>query len=100
MVHRLKIINNFNQLNFFTVIIDPAYLIAPESRNKAFYKIWIEETDGIYEVIKESGAKGRVMDRRRWPVADEAAALMIFKRKIRYKTNPDRKSPRKYKKVK
>ncbi len=52
------------QLNLFTIKIDSAYLVAPESQHKAFYRIWIEETDGVYEVIKESGAKGRALDRR------------------------------------
>ena len=84
------------QLNLFTSMLASADLVATDSPGKAFYRIWIEETDGLIEVVKESGAKGRVLDRRRWPMETEEDARKLFKRQIRYKTNPARKSPRIY----
>jgi hypothetical protein len=84
------------QLNLFTVKINFAHLVAPSSPRCAFYRIWIEDTDGVIRVVKESGVKGRVLDRRIWPYADFEAAEKDYQRRIKSKTNPDRKSPRKY----
>lgn len=76
--------NKFLSVNsiFFTIKIDSAYLVAPESQHKAFYRIWIEETDGVYEVIKESGVKGRVLDRINYAFEDEDADRKLFKSRI------------------
>ncbi len=90
----------FEQLNLFTVRVDSAYLVAADSPRKAFYRIWIEDTGGHYNVVKESGAKGRVLDRRVWPCQDIQEAEKAYHRRIRAKTNPDRKSPRKYQLIK
>jgi len=67
---------------------------------KAFYRIWIEDTDGKIKIVKESGAKGRVLDRRVWPYQDLQEAEKAYRRRIKAKTNPDRKSPRKYRLIK
>ena len=69
-----------------------------ESPKQAFYRIWIECDGGKYYVCKESGSgAGKVChDRRRWPVESPAAALEKFESIILKKTNPNRKSPRKY----
>ncbi len=84
------------QLNLFTVRVSVAYLEAADSPRKAFYRIWIEDTDGKIKIVKESGAKGRVLDRRVWPYQDFQEAEKAYHRRIKAKTNPDRKSPRKY----
>lgn len=96
MAGKAKKHNRQVQMSLFTVKLDFAYLVAQESPKKAFYKIWIEETEGFFEVVKESGAKGRVLDRRRWPMKNEDEARKLFDRQVRYKTNPKRKSPRVY----
>jgi hypothetical protein len=86
----------FKQLNLFTKKIRSAYLVAWGSPRKAFYRIWIETLDGEYSVVKESGIRGRVLDRRIWPAENLEAAQKLFQRRIKAKTNPERKSPRKY----
>ncbi len=90
----------FEQLNLFTVKVSVAYLEAAESPRKAFYRIWIEDTDGKIKIVKESGAKGRVLDRRVWSCQDFKEAEKAYHRRIKAKTNPDRKSPRKYRLIK
>ncbi len=90
----------FKQLNLFTVKVSAAYLEAADSPRKAFYRIWIEDTDGKIKIVKESGAKGRVLDRRVWPCQNFQEAEKAYHRRIKAKTNPDRKSPRKYQLIK
>jgi hypothetical protein len=84
------------QLNLFTRRLAMAHLMAVDSPRQAFYLIWIEETDGRIQVVKESGAGGKVLDRRCWACDNLEAAQKLFDRQVRYKTNPNRKSPRKY----
>jgi hypothetical protein len=86
----------FKQINLFTKKIRRAYLVAWDSPRKAFYRIWIEVAEDEYTVVKESGIKGKVLDRRSWPTENFEAAKKQFQRRIKSKVNPDRKSPRKY----
>ncbi len=86
----------FKQLSLFPDQLCSAYLVAPDSPQKAFYRIWIERNACIYTVCKESGAKGRVLDKRSWPFEKFEEAQKLYDRRIKSKTNPDRKSPRKY----
>lgn len=76
-----------------------AYLFAPASPKQAFYKIWLNQTSGKFMVLKESGARAVVLDRRSWEFEDLEAAEKFYSRQIKHKTNPLRKSPRKYKLV-
>jgi len=87
------------QLNLFTIMVSFAYLEAPESPRQAFYKIWIEQTDEQIKLVKESGVKGRVLDRRIWVFDDLDIAVKLFRRRIDQKVDPKRKSPRKYRLV-
>jgi hypothetical protein len=84
------------QLKLFTKKLATAHLVAIDSPRQAFYLIWIEESEGKIQVVKESGAGGKVLDRRCWACDNLAAAQKLFSRQVRYKTNPKRKSPRKY----
>ncbi len=84
------------QLSLFTVDLNSAYLVDHNSPRQAFYRIWIEEIVGDIRIVKESGAKGRVLDRRVWPYQDLQEAEKEYHRRIKAKTNPERKSPRKY----
>lgn len=72
-------------------------LIAPQSPKKAFYRIWIAKQDeGGFLVQKESGASGKVLDRRSWACKGEKTAWAFYERKVREKTNRKRKSSRIY----
>lgn len=84
------------QLNLFSQKLKHAFLVARDSPRQAFYRIWIERNVGEVRIVKESGIKGRVLDRRCWPAESLDAAIELFHRRIKAKTNPDRKSPRKY----
>lgn len=84
------------QLPLFPDILKSADLLVQDSPRDTFYRIWIEEYAGNFHVCKESGVKDRVRDRRKWPASDRDQAECIFERRVKAKTNPERKSPRKY----
>ena len=86
----------YRQISLFPDILCSAFLVAAESPKNAFYRIWIESNAGVYSVCKESGGNDKVLDRRVWPFDNINEARKLFERQVRYKTNPDRKSPRKY----
>lgn len=84
------------QLKMFdATILDSAELVA-DSPKKAFYRIKLVVKEGDYYVEKESGAQDKVLDRRRWTAITMDAAEILYKKKLREKLNPTRKSPRKY----
>lgn len=89
--------NKPEQMNIFTRKIRFALLVAFDSPRQAFYRIWIESDLDNFKIVKESGVKGRRLDKRIWPADSLETAQKIFTQRIRSKTNPDRKSPRKYK---
>jgi hypothetical protein len=91
-IQRLKHI----QLGLFPEKICSAHLVATDSPKKAFYRIWIESDAGVFTVRKESGAKDTVLDRRAWSFGSLDAAEKLYDRRIKAKTNQERKSPRKY----
>lgn len=66
------------------------------SPKKAFYTLCILETDQGFLVQKESGASGKILDRRTWSKPSRSEAEKMFLSIIRRKTNPRRKSPRHY----
>ncbi|MDM8515732.1 hypothetical protein QUF76_05995 [Desulfobacterales bacterium HSG16] len=80
---------------FQPTTLESVFLRAKSPKN-AFYKLWIELFNGVYTIRKESGCGNTVYDRRQWEFCDIETALKFYKRRIRDKTNPDRKSPRKY----
>ena len=84
------------QLSLFPEIICSAYLVATESPKSAFYRIWIEVNAGVYFVVKESGTKDYVLDKRAWSFDNEEAAKVFYDRRIKDKTNHHRKRVRKY----
>ena len=87
------------QLNLFTQELRSALLVAGDSPRQAFYRIWIEQTLDEIRIVKESGPKGRVLDKRCWDADSLEAAQRLFERRIRSKTSPERKSTRKYRVV-
>lgn len=86
----------YQQISLFPEIICSAYLMATESPRSAFYRIWIEANAGLFMVCKESGGNDRVIDQRAWSFDSLEDARKLFDRKVKSKSNPDRKSPRKY----
>ena len=62
-----------------------------------YYDVWIEEFLGSYRVRKESGIEGHRPNRWIWNYPTLSEAKKKFVQKIRYKTNLNRCSPRKYK---
>lgn len=85
------------QLHLFPTVLRMIELEA-DSPKKAFYRLMIEECQGAWSVIKESGAAGKVLDRRRWVMESAEKAVAKYDRILRDKLNPTRGSPRKYKK--
>lgn len=77
-------------------VLKNAHLVVTGTPRQTFYSIWIEDYYGTFRVLKVSGARGKVWDKRVWEFStfDEAEAL--FTRRIKEKTNPGRHSPRKY----
>ena len=73
-----------------------AHLVVLNTPRQTFYSIWLEISHGAFRVLKVSGARGKVWDKKVWEFStlDEAEAL--FTRRIREKTDPGRRSPRKY----
>lgn len=85
------------QLDLFdSRTIRHAHLVA-DSPRQAFYKIWLEGCYGKYRIRKESAIKGKVLDRRSWIFPSLDQAEKDYCRRIKGKTNPNRKSPRIYK---
>jgi hypothetical protein len=76
-----------------------AHLIAPESRRRAYYRIWIEDCGDRFRVCKKSGASGKVWDRRAWELGSLEEAERLFVRRIREKTDSGRKRPHIYRAV-
>lgn len=84
------------QLSLFPIVLEEADLLALNSPRQTFYRIWIEENAGLYSIVKESGAGGKVLDRRSWKAETAEEAKGFLDRKLKEKTNPARKSPRRY----
>jgi len=81
-------------LMFERNIIYDVYLVA-DSKKQAFYRLMLVY-DGIkYFVEKESGAAGKILDRRQWPQPDRERAGLVFARKLAQKLKSG-KSPRQY----
>lgn len=88
--------NRSQQRSLFSEQVCSAYLVADNSPQKAFYRIYIEKNDFNYVVCKESGSKGRTLDKRAWSFGSIDEARKLYGQRIKSKTNPDRKSLRKY----
>lgn len=77
------------------VVLEHAELIC-DSPKKAFWNIRLEAQFETFTVIKESGIGDKVLDMRRWPHDSHDKALKDYRRRLRAKLNPGRKSTRKY----
>ena len=95
-VVKLKIDRMIQLKLFQPYIIKHANLVSYDSPRQAFYTLWIETLRGKYTVRKESGGLGKVLDRRSWLFSSLDDAERYFSRRIKEKTNPDRRSPRRY----
>ena len=77
-------------------LLKKAYLKA-ESPRKAFYILKLEKIRDGFIVSKESGADRKVLHKESWFRETLEEAEKLFRRILLQKTNPSRKSPRKYK---
>ncbi|GKT10455.1 hypothetical protein [Desulforhabdus sp. TSK] len=77
-------------------VVKNAHLVVFDTLRQTFYSIWIKEHCGKYRVRKASAARGRVWDERTWEFVSLDEAERFFNRRIREKTDPKRRSPRKY----
>ena len=85
------------QLGLFWEAIRYAHLVAVAHCRPVYYDIWLEGLpEGRYRVRKESGIVGRKPDIRAWEFDSHPEAEKEFDRRIRSKTNPNRKAPRIY----
>jgi len=66
------------------------------SPKKAFYNLFLLQTEEGYQIRKESGASGKVLDCRTWTRYSLHEAEKMFLSIVRRKTNPTRKSQRHY----
>jgi hypothetical protein len=81
---------------FEWVVLRKASLVAINHPRPVYYNLWLEEFMGRYRVRKESGIAGRKPDRRAWIYDIFEDAEKEYNRKLKSKTNPFRRSPRKY----
>lgn len=77
-------------------LMKTAYLVAVGSPRQAFYHLWLEQTPHCFRVGKVSGAGGRVWHRQTWEFATLAQAEALFWKRLLEKTNPVRRSRRRY----
>lgn len=82
-------------LTFSGKILNTAQLTAVSPR-QAFYHLWLAEADGRYYVGKISGAGGRPWHHQVWEYETLTAAAAFFRRRLHQKTNPQRRSRRRY----
>jgi hypothetical protein len=79
------------QLSLFPNIVRRIDLRSNSPR-KAWWRLMIQECRGKYTLIKESGIQSGMLDRRRWPMKSYDKALIIFEKKVKMKTDPNRKT--------
>lgn len=77
------------------VVLEHAELVC-DSPKKAFWNIRLEAQFETFTVVKESGIGDKVLDTRRWVHDSHDRALKDYRRRLRNKLNPGRKSTRKY----
>lgn len=75
-------------------VLDSVDLVAQSPKN-AFYRLRLVAVAGKFCVEKESGASGRVLDRRCWEHDGIDEADRAYAAKLRAKTNP-KKITRRY----
>lgn len=76
-------------------LISSTKLKAKSPRN-AFYHLSIFRITDGYIIKKESGAGEKVLHTETWYRESWEEALKLYSRILREKTNPERRSPRKY----
>lgn len=77
-------------------VIRFAKLKAINHPRPVYYDMWLEEFLGAFRVRKESGIEGHRPNSWIWTYPTLLDAEKKFDQKIRYKTNLNRSSPRKY----
>jgi len=78
------------QMSLFPNTVRKIKLVA-DSPRKAWWSLAIIEVYGLYFLIKKSGTKAGLLDTRKWPAKNYDKALKIFEKKVKLKTDPNRK---------
>lgn len=84
------------QLSLFDPFVLRMSRLVAASPRRAFYELRLEQIGVRFLVAKSSGAGRRVLDERTWDFGSLEEAGKFYDRKLREKTNPGRRSPRKY----
>ena len=79
------------QLSLFPNVLRSIRLQA-DSPRKAWWQLQIIECYGKYSLVKKSGIKSGLLDTRRWPMKSYEKALQIFEKKVKIKTDKNRKT--------
>jgi hypothetical protein len=88
-----KTFKKYTQLSLFdSVVIRNDHLMATRSPRKAVYNMWLIQAAGKFIVKKESGCEMKKQTARQWSFPDLGQAEHFYEKKIKTKTNPDRKS--------
>jgi hypothetical protein len=89
----IRPVNHMMQLSLFdTVILKNDHLTAPRSPRKAVYNIWLIREPGGFVVKKESGCEKKKSIVREWTFTTLNKAELFYDKKIKAKTNPDRRT--------
>ena len=102
MAHSKFISENtkYAQNDLFQHVLREVHLFAPNSPRKAFYSLSLGFEFSHYTIYKKSGIGSKVLDRRKWVYGTLPEAEKSFSNRLKQKTRPDRKSPRKYVEIK
>ncbi len=84
------------QLKMFEPSVIRKAALISDSPRRAFYNLRLEMFMGNYFVLKESGCLNKVLDKRLWQFDSSEKAEKVFDRLLKDKTDPERRSPRKY----
>ncbi len=85
----------FDQKQKFN-IVKKAFLQSPESKKQAWYEVRIYHGDGLFYVVKESGAKGYPGLAEAWVRPSEELALKKFDTIIKKKLSTAKSRTRQY----
>ena len=81
------------QLSLFDAeILRNDHLAAPRSPRRAVYNIWLIQEPGGFVVKKESGCDLKKHIVRKWSLDSLTQAELFYDKKLKAKTNPDRKT--------
>lgn len=89
----MRSVKPMKQLSLFdAVILRNDHLAAPRSPRRAVYNLWLIQEPRGFVVKKESGCDLKKHIVREWSFDSLNQAELFYDKKIKAKTNPDRKT--------